>query len=307
MSGGASTNLDQELTQAYKHVVSPFETVISDKKTILLHGEGNFLALPFSALKQTPDAKFLVETHAFAWLPTLRGFSASSAARPLHSGQTRLLAVGAPSGADTVRGTTSLAPLPGAELELAALQKRLRNKITVLSGEAATESRFIDALLAENVDVVLFATHALVGGKADGGLTGLVLTPDPSERSEFGTGDGLLSPVEIAGMPFDGKSIILAACDTWAGDDEALTALALAFLQAGASDLVVTHWPVTDGSTAVWSQTMISNLFQNREDLAGAVRAGQLALMRREGRRYDHPRYWAAFIPVLGGGVSQER
>lgn len=311
LSDSAGIDIDQELARAYQHVVSPFEAVIADKKTILLRAEGNFLALPFSALKAAPDAEFLVETHAFAWLPTLRGFSDTAAAKPLHSRKSRLLAVGAPSGGEMVGGRATPAPLPGAEIELATLQERLRNRVTVLSGEAATETRLIDALQAENADVVLFATHALVGGRNDGGLTGLVLTPNPLKAGEFGTGDGLLSPVEIAGLPLDRKSVILAACDTWAGEDggsgEALTALALSFLQAGASDLVVTHWPVTDGSAAVWSQTMMSNLLENREDLPEAVRAGQLALMRQDGKRYDHPRYWAAFIPVLGSGVSQER
>ena len=301
-------NLDADLAQAHAAALAPFAALLEGKSEVLVHAEGNFLALPFPALRASPEAGYLVDTHSVAWLPSLRSLAADPSDGAENRHAPRLLAVGAPS-AFPETGTIPLAPLPGAERELASLKRNYGANARVLSGEEATEEKVSSALAGSDFDVVLFATHALTGGVADGGLTGLALGPGASPDAQ-GT-DGLLAPVEIAGMPLDGKLAILAGCDTWAGEGggagEALTAISLAFLQAGARDLVVTHWPVVDGSAALWSQAMLAQLASEPGDLAGAVRAGQLALRNERAGRYDDPRHWAAYIPVVGGLAGQER
>ncbi|WP_438725715.1 CHAT domain-containing protein [Parasphingorhabdus sp. DH2-15] len=298
-----TVNLNAALEWTYTHIMAPFEHVMKGKSEILVHGEGNFLAVPFAALRREGVAGYLIDDYSFAWLPSLKTLSISgSKPIPVESQTAKILAVGAPSAFPETEAE-ALLPLPGAKEELRALSSQLGDRAVILSGGQANEGLFRETLSAVQPSVLLFATHALVGRREHGERTGLALAPTQSSMGTPSERDGLLTPTEIAGLPLEGMLAILAGCETWAseggGSGEALTALSLAFFQAGARDLVVTHWRIADGSAARWSQAMLAELVKRPDKVAAAVRAGQLALRKYAGGRYDDPRHWAAYIPVI--------
>jgi CHAT domain-containing protein len=109
---------------------------------------------------------------------------------------------------------------------------------TLLLDGAATA----DALrtLGPDHDVVHVACHG-------------VNRPDSPQLSALRLGDGWLTAQDIADMPFDGQLVILSGCSTGrqhaiGGADDEVVGLPRAFLRAGASGVIVNHWPVDDAA-----------------------------------------------------------
>ena len=153
---------------------------------------------------------------------------------------------------------------------------------------------------------IAFATHGVMAGEIDGvGEPGLILTP-PS----IGTvvDDGYLSAGEIARLRLNADWVILSACNTAATDGtpgaEGLSGLAKAFFYAGATSLLVSHWPVASEATVPLTTTMLQEFSRNPAGgKAGAQREAMRALMRTPGHpEYAHPLFWAPFVVVGEGG-----
>ena len=64
--------------------------------------------------------------------------------------------------------------------------------------------------------------------------------------------DGVLVASEIVQLNLNAKLVVLSACNT-AGKDEDSEILSgyTIFLYAGAENLILSHWPVEDRSTAI--------------------------------------------------------
>jgi len=154
--------------------------------------------------------------------------------------------------------------------------------------------------------VLAFATHGLVAGDFKGlAEPALVLTP-PARDSEHD--DGLLTASEVAQLKLDADWVILSACNTAAADGtpgaQGLSGLAKAFFYAGSRALLVSHWPVSSEAAVALTTRMLTE-YANDPGIgrAEALRRSMMALMD-EDPRFAHPFYWAPFVIVGEGGVS---
>lgn len=154
------------------------------------------------------------------------------------------------------------------------------------------------------VEILLFATHAEVGDlPADLPEPGLFFSA-PALASELD--DGYLKASEIAQMDIGAELVVLSACST--GSDSGLpgasglSGLASAFFEAGAQQLIVSHWDVA----AVSSSALFQSLLVNRTRGGGGSLAAELQramLDVMDGGRapiYAHPFVWAPFTVVVG-------
>ena len=169
-------------------------------------------------------------------------------------------------------------------------------------GSEATESRVRSMPL--RAGVIAFATHGLLAGQLKGdGEPGLVFTPpaEPSERD-----DGYLTASEIGALRIAADWVLLSACNTAAGEGgsaEGLSGLARSFFFAGATNLLVSHWLVSDDVAPVLTLRAIDLARQD----ATLGRAEALQMAMREVRNdplhpgWVHPFYWAAFSFVGDG------
>jgi len=110
-------------------------------------------------------------------------------------------------------------------------------------------------------------------------------------------GDGILTAMEASGLDLWGTRLVtLSACDTGLGEvhnGEGVYGLRRAFVLAGTETLVMSLWPVSDGTTRemmTWYYTGL-RAGLGRGD---ALRQAKLVMLRRTGR--EHPFYWASFI-----------
>ncbi len=148
---------------------------------------------------------------------------------------------------------------------------------------------------------VLEATRVLHGA-AHGWLS-----PDVPSRSALvlspgaDTEDGLLTVAEVGALRLGGGLVVLSACDTGLGptlQGEGVLGLPSAFHLAGASNTVVTLWPVADDSTEVFMQHFYAALHQGvspADALASAKRALQAHPL------FGAPFFWAPFVLVGAG------
>mgnify|MGYP006421146487 CR=1 FL=1 len=126
--------------------------------------------------------------------------------------------------------------------------------------------------------------------------SGLALAGFNNRRS--GSEDGVLTAWEVAGLDLYGTQlVVLSACDTGVGEvnnGEGVYGLRRALAMAGAQSQLISLWKVSDKGTMElmvrYYQRLLSN--QGRSE---AYRQTQLEML--ENSQYQHPYFWAAFIP----------
>jgi hypothetical protein len=136
--------------------------------------------------------------------------------------------------ADPAATGTELPPLPRARAEADALVARWPGAAR-LEGEEAGEAAVIGAIGGRGL--VHFAAHA-VTDEVFPDRSGLILA-----------GADRLTAAEIAGLPLDGRLVVLSACRSAGGrvaGGEGPLGVSRAFLRAGARTVVATLWPLRD-------------------------------------------------------------
>lgn len=125
--------------------------------------------------------------------------------------------------------------------------------------------------------------------------------------------DGFLTAEEIRALNLSGvECVVLSACNTGAGTPvgiEGVLGLRRAFQIAGARDLVVSLWPVSDSWSRVWMEEFYSRLWLSRQSTSSAAlgAGGAVLASRRRGGESTHPYYWAGFVAVEGGPIGTRR
>ncbi|MDY7020283.1 MAG: CHAT domain-containing protein, partial [Cyanobacteriota bacterium] len=92
--------------------------------------------------------------------------------------------------------------------------------------------------------------------------------------------------------------VVLSACETGLGDvenGEGVYGLRRAFTLAGAESQVMSLWKVNDEGTKELMIKYYQRLLQN-QGRSEALRQTQLEMLNSQ--NYQHPYYWAAFVPV---------
>ena len=179
----------------------------------------------------------------------------------------------------------------------------------VFLAEAATETQVKHASLSAGV--ISFATHGLLAGELQGASEpGLVLTPPTTASAED---DGFLTASEISGLKVDAGWVILSACNTAAGDGTAgapgLSGLSRAFFFAGATNLLVSHWPVRDDVASKLTVRAIE-IARDTPSLSRAQAVQRAEQEIRNNPAHDtpkdswaHPSAWAPFS-LVGDGAK---
>jgi CHAT domain-containing protein len=218
--------------------------------------------------------------------------------------------VGANDSVPLTRRLRELPKLPGTRTELQAIAGAIGGgNSTLLLGEAASEAGVRAAKLGQ-AELVVFATHGLMANEIAGvSEAALVFTP-PTADDAPEENDGLLAASEIAGMRFSADWVVLSACNTAAGSGEGgvgLGGLARAFFFAGASNLLVSHWPVRDKVAPMITVEAV-RLRGANTNLSRAEALQQSMRRVRKNRSEDgtpgtlaHPSAWAPFTLVGDG------
>jgi CHAT domain-containing protein len=152
-----------------------------------------------------------------------------------------------------------------------------------------TKNDLVGALSQHSFNILHLSTHASFNGRADRAF--IVAN---GEAIKLGELRDLVSDNQVRGQTLN--LLVLAACETAVGDDQASMGLAGAAVQAGAESAIASLWQVNDVGTAKLMQEFYDKLRQG-QPRAEALRAAQLSLINA-GAAYSNPNIWSAFILI---------
>jgi CHAT domain-containing protein len=224
--------------------------------------------------------------------------------------------------------TISLPQLPGTEAEAAALQKRFGNSAKVFLGPNATKAELQQV---DSPHILHLATHGFFLPEIELGKTvdplqpgdeipkgklvnpmhrsGLALAGAQTTLQAWGRGEvppiennGIVTAEEVGGLKLDGTwLVVLSACETGSGQaraGEGVMGLRRGFIQAGAQNLLMTLWPISDQTTV---QIMLdfydaADKTKNAPQALASVQRDWLVKLRKERGLLDAVRLAGAFI-----------
>jgi len=246
--------------------------------------------------------------------PVFVAGNAAAVARPAAAKDTKRTA---PSWADAqmrlergarVHRFGALPRLPGTRREIEAISRVFADdepagRVTVRLGEDATEVALYE--LAPRARYLHLATHGIFDEVANASYSAVALTV-PGEPSA--ADDGFLTLQDLftrwRGRLSGCDMVVLSACRTQVGSlqqDDAVQALPVGMLYAGASSVVASLWNVDDASTAL----LMADFYKRIHEMAKASPKGRVdrlaalhAAKRELKRRYPSPFYWAPFVYI---------
>ncbi|MGH8310151.1 MAG: CHAT domain-containing protein, partial [Steroidobacteraceae bacterium] len=301
----------RELARHVWWPVAPF----ADAKRVLIAPDDTLHLVPFAVLpwSEASDDRLLVHRVEIATVPSalfVAGWSggsrASTAARDLalvgdpvfRAAEWRRRCAGESAPTDSAAGSNAaprawtewMPSLPASRDEVLAIaalaQKPPRRQVETYLGCMATGDS-VRRAARENHAVLHIATHGRIDARRPR-LSALALTPDADEPE-----DASFGLLEILDLDLHARLVTLSACDTFGGRllrGEGVLGPAQAFLQAGASSVVASHWRVEDETTARFMRALYGRLLDENMSIAEALRRTQLA-EQTVGTSYS----WAAF------------
>jgi len=281
---GATSNVlwPAPLKRLYLYLIQPVERrgYLRGKKTLVIAPHGELHFLPFGALIEPGRTdRFLTERFQLAYTPSATAWVQLGERRaPVRS-----------------RNVLALAPhvdrLPASRQEVLAIGRIYGSGATVRIGSQATER----ALRADlpRAGTLHLATFGVLN-KHNPLFSFVELAP-------AGPDDGRLEVNEVFGLGLSGQLVVLSACQTAlasgaiadvpSGDD--WVGLVEAFLQAGASSVLASLWPVDDRATAQLMEEFHKRLADGHPAVAALAEA-QRTLLRQS--RTARPFFWAGFV-----------
>ena len=278
-------------SEIYSWLIEPVEADLqaSGVKTLVFVLDGSLRNIPMSLLYDRQEQKYLIQKD---YNVALSSGLQLTAPQPLQRQPIKVLAAGVTRDFPAYR----FPPIPKVEDELKTI-KRIFEGSEILLDREFTEASLQQKLQESDFPVIHLATHGQFGSTSDqtfilsGAEQGNPLINVNRFDNLLRTGSLKRSqPIEL---------LVLSACNTAQGDDEAILGLAGVAVRAGARSTIATLWGANDEATANLMGKFYQNLAADTQiSKARALRQAQLELLVEEDSLYRHPYYWAPFVLI---------
>ena len=279
-SDGSPDRVAQVLTGLHDALIEPAlrSGLAGGARELIVIPHDVLTYLPFAALRDRTTERFLVERFVLRVLPSAAAFAALSR-RPAER---------------QTRGATAFAPFPA---QLPATRAEVRGiaapgRVRRLEGRRASEGALRSAL--EEPRLVHVATHGAMNA-----MNPMFSRLELARVSDQSADDGRLEVHELLGLRIAAPLVFLSGCETALGPagstgflpGEDYATLALAFLYAGAENVIATLWPVEDEAAAALTGAFYRELADAQP--AEALARAQRGLLSRQ--RHSAPFFWAGY------------
>ncbi len=276
-------------TQIYNWLLAPVEKDLEESgvKTLVFVLDGALRNIPMALLYDGQE--FLIEKDYNVALSLGLQLTAP---QPLTRQPIKVLAAGVTRELPQL----GLPPIPKVEQEL-KLIKQIFADSEVLLDEEFTKLKLQQELEESTFPVVHLATHGRFSSTPE--QTFIVSGDEP--------GNDVINVKELENLLKVGSSarsipielLVLSACNTAEGDNQAVLGLAGVAVRAGARSTLATLWGANDEATAELMGYFYRNLASTTQaNKAQALRDAQLALLKAPDSQYKHPYYWSPFVLV---------
>lgn len=295
-----------------------FEDKLPEGKRVFLSVDGVYSQINPESIR-TEGEEFLIDKRTIVLLSSSKDLLETQAKRPTAKGEGAIVLMGNPDFSGGLDGPSSVVPLPGAEEEVKQISKTVLSSNNVdhelMIGKEATEERVREL---KSPRVLHMATHGFFVSDADFESSqlqsnsafaspllrsGLLLTNAAkllknSNIFEYNKEPGILTALEVMNQDFEGTElIILSACETGKGDlkvGEGVYGLQRAFLVAGANNIIMSLFKVSDAATQKLLLYFYDNWQNKNMKKTDAFREAKIQL-REE---FSDPIYWGAFVLI---------
>lgn len=263
-----------------------------NKEKLILLPSGRLGTIPFEALfikkrfENFEDVTYAISKHAIRY-----EFSAGlllQKAKAEENTNTESIFLCAPI---QFNQRANLGDLPGTELEVNAISKMFEGNATAVKFSEATETA-IKSNSIEKYNYLHFATHGIVD-ESNPELSRIFLNTSFNE-------DGDLYSGEIYNLKLNADLAVLSACQTGLGKyskGEGVIGLSRALTYAGARNIVVSFWSVSDESTAQLMTEFYQDVLKKSiKDFSVSLRQSKLKLIQE--KKYSSPYFWAPFVLI---------
>ncbi|QSJ20056.1 tetratricopeptide repeat protein [Nostoc sp. UHCC 0702] len=317
-----------------QQVMAPIRPLLGDARHLLLSPDAQLTLIPFEAL-QDEQGKYLIQRYAFSYFSSgrdllrLQLYTGSTSAPVVFANidyNQQDNAIAAKPKSDNTRSfdhrrSTELANLSVKPLQATTQEaesiKAVFPQTKIISEKLATETAIKQL---PTPSILHLATHGfflpdqevkLQPNEFDLQQPKILNLENPLLRSGIALAgfntrskavssndDGVLTALEMAGLNLRGTQlVVLSACETGLGDvkvGDGLYGLRRALVIAGSQSQLLSLWKVSDGGT----KELMVKYYQKLKAGKGrheALREVQLEFLSNP--KYQHPFYWASFVP----------
>jgi filamentous hemagglutinin family protein len=297
-----STTYLIQAKQLYEWLVAPLEDQLTQEEiqNLVFIVDSGLRSLPLAALHDGKN--FLVEKYSIGLMPSL----SLTNTRYIDIKRSQVLGLG------ISKSTQEQQPLPAVPVELETAVSKLWSGKTVLN-EAVTPANLRRLRQDVPYGIIHMATHA-------------DFTPGGAENSYIQVWNDKLQPSQIRQLGWSNPPVellVLSACKTAVGDDQAELGFAGSAAQTGVKSVLASLWYVSDAATAALMVEFYDSL-KSAPIKAEALRRAQIAMAKGQvtledgalkgltsvgdlplppgvtlrDRVLSHPYYWAAFTMI---------
>jgi CHAT domain-containing protein len=279
------SGLEPDLAALYDWLLRPVEGSLgAPGTTVVLIADGEIAGVPFAAMRDTAERRYLIEQHPLRFVSSLR----DAARQPSRlAAKPKVLLVADP--AFDQASFPGLARLPGAAAETEAIAGGYADTV-LLSGSGATATALESTLVRANI--LHYAGHAVFNDERPEQSL-LVLAPGSGEATPGRETAAAIARLDLIHL----RLVVLSACETnrsRSGRSGGFAGLAGAFLAAGAAGVVGSLWRIDDQVTRQL-MSEFHRAYRLSGNGAGALQAAQLQLLHSAKPATRSPAAWAGF------------
>lgn len=269
----------ETLATWFSAYLAPLRPWLEQYERLLICPDALLNTLPFACFYDSERRQYLTETHEISIVPSLAVWAMLPAVPAIHDElrQPEVLILGNSS----IGGVPD--QLPRAVQEACEIAQ-LFPSATLWTEQEATFARCVQS--AGDARLLYIAAH------------GEYCIGEPA-ASFVELADHPLRVRDILDLKLPGTIVVLSACETSKGyltGNESM-GLVRAFLYAGASAVVATHWPVADEATFFFMRSLMHKVRHGRS-FPAAFRDVQQEFLHSQDHHLSHPFFWGALTVV---------
>lgn len=267
-----------------------------DKESLIIVPDGPLSLIPVEALvtaSQTgqhnsfKELKYLIYDHEISYAYSSSIFFKDRKRERGKIGKVLAFSYSGEGEGNYVARRNGFVELPGTYLELETLS-RLYDQVTRFTDGGASKLNFVRNTAGH--DLIHLGVHG-VGDQEVADNSHLIFNGDS-------TMDSVLYAYEIYNLNLDAGLIVLGACETGIGRNQAgegVLSIARAFTYAGCPSVVMSLWQVPD----IFTSMLMTQFYENLKDgqsVSTSLRNSKLRFLKESDMFSAHPANWAAFV-----------
>ena len=292
--GEETQNTERRLQLCSKLLIAPLADLLTEPEIIIVPYRSLY-RVPFAALYDQPDGKYLSETVRIRFVPSLTTLKLIQDSPADYHSQTGALVVGDPKVGEVLYKGSLINfdndPLPCARKEAEMVGRLLG--VQPLLGERATKQAVLRAI--NSVSLIHLAAH----GNAERGE--ICLSPNRATDNIPQEEDYLLTMSDISKVQLRAKLVVLSCCHSGRGEikQEGVIGIARAFLGSGARSVLVALWAIEDTAT----EQLMSRFYEHLVGGESASESLHQAMKWLRSNGFPKVCQWSPFM-LIGDNVT---